>query len=136
MADNYQASCACGKVHFVLDGEPHLTFNCHCTICRKINGSAFSTYSVFSKDDLRITEGVDEIQSTRMGAQGTRYFCRHCGTPLYGLHSQAADICMVVLGAIDTGGVILPIANVFCRSKLPWAFEIDKMIKHELNMLG
>ncbi len=136
MADNYQASCACGKVHFVLEGEPHMTINCHCTNCRKMNGSAFSTYSIFNKGDLRITEGGDDIQTARMGEHGTKHFCRHCGTPLYGLHSKAADICMVVLGAIDTGGTILPIANVYCRSKLPWAFEIDKMIKHEINTLG
>lgn len=134
MTDNYQASCACGKVHFVLDGEPHMTFNCHCTLCRKINGGAFSTYSVFSRNDLRITEGSEDIQTTRMGEHGTKHFCSHCGTPLYGLHQQAAGICLVVLGSIDTGGAILPIANVFCRSKLPWTSEIDRMINHELNM--
>lgn len=134
MSDNYQASCACGKVHFSLDGEPHLTFNCHCLICRKMNGSAFSTYSVFSSEDLRITEGEEEIQTARMGDHGTKHFCRHCGTPLYGLHRQAAGICLVVLGSIDTGGAILPTANVFCRSKLPWAFELDKLISHEVSM--
>jgi len=134
MADNYQASCACGKVHFVLDGEPHMTFNCHCTVCRKMNGSAFSTYSVFTKDDLRMTKGGDEIQTAQMGDHGTKHFCRHCGAPLYGLHRQASSICLVVLGAIDTGGAILPISNVFCRSKLPWTFEIDKMINHEMNL--
>jgi hypothetical protein len=136
MSDNYQASCACGKVHFVLDGEPHLTINCHCTVCRKMNGSAFSTYSVFSRDDLRITAGAEDIQTAGMGEHGTKHFCRHCGSPLYGLHRQAASICMVVLGAIDTGGAILPIANVFCRSKLPWSFEIGKMINHEINLPG
>lgn len=136
MSDNYQASCACGKVHFVLDGEPHLTFNCHCTICRKANGSAFSTYSVFSKDDLRITEGAEEIQAANVGDHGMKHFCRSCGTPLYGLHRLAADICLVALGAIDTGGAILPIANVFCRSKLPWTFELNKMINHEVHLPG
>lgn len=134
MKNAYQASCACGKVHFVLDGEPHLTINCHCTICRKMNGSAFSTYTVFSKDDLRITEGGDNIQTAQMGDHGIKHFCRQCGAPLYGLHQKAAGICLVVLGAIDAGGPIMPIANVFCRSKLPWAFEIDQMISHEFNL--
>ena len=136
MADNYQASCACGKVHFVLDGEPHLTFNCHCTICRKANGSAFSTYSVFSRGDLRITEGAEEIQAADIGDHAMKHFCRSCGTPLFGLHRLAADICLVSLGAIDTGGAILPIANVFCRSKLPWSFELNKMINHEVSLPG
>jgi hypothetical protein len=69
-----------------------------------------------------------------MGDHGTKHFCRHCGAPLYGLHKQSSSICLVVLGAIDTGGAILPISNMFCRSKLPWTFEIDKMINHEINM--
>jgi len=136
MADNYQASCACGKVHFVLDGEPHLTFNCHCTTCRKMNGGAFSTYSVFSKKALRITEGAEEIQSARAGDHGTKHFCRQCGAPLFALHRLAAGICLVALGAIDTGGAIVPIANVYCRSKLSWAFELSKMINHEVNLPG
>jgi hypothetical protein len=136
MADNYQASCACGKVHFVLDGEPHLTINCHCTICRKMNGSAFSTYSVFSKDALRITEGAEFIRAAEVGDHGIKHFCRECGAPLYGLHRLASGICLVALGAIDTGGAIVPIANVYCRSKLPWAFELGKMISHEVHLPG
>ena len=134
MACKYQASCACGKVSFALDDEPHMTFNCHCTICRKTNGSAFSTYSVFAKNALRITEGEDQIQTTKMGNHGTKHFCRHCGAPLFALHGQSPDICLVVLGAIDSGGAILPISNIFCRSKLPWTFEIDKMIHHEVSI--
>jgi len=43
---------------------------------------------------------------------------------------------LVSLGAIDTGGVILPIANVFCRSKLPWSFELSEMINHEVHLPG
>lgn len=134
MTYNYQASCACGKVSFALDDEPNTTFNCHCTICRKMNGSAFSTYSVFPKDSLHIIEGEQQIQTTKMGNHGTKHFCRHCGAPLFGLHDQASEICLVVLGAIDSGGPILPISNIFCRSKLPWAFGIDKMIHHEVSM--
>jgi len=136
MADNYQASCACGKVHFVLDGEPHLTINCHCTICRKMNGSAFSTYSVFSKDALRINESAEFIRAAEVGDHGIKHFCRECGAPLYGLHRLASGICLVALGAIDTGGAIVPIANVYCRSKLPWAFELGKMISHEVHLPG
>jgi hypothetical protein len=136
MADNYQGSCACGKVHLVLDGEPKLVFNCHCTICRKMNGSAFSTYAVFARDALRVTEGEVEIRAAEVGTHGIKHFCRSCGTPLYGLHRQAAGICLVTLGAIDTGGALLPITNVFCRSRLPWAFELDRMINHEVTLPG
>lgn len=134
MSNNYQASCACGKVSFTLDDEPHTTFNCHCTICRKMNGSAFSTYSVFPKNSLRITEGEQEIQTIKMGNHGAKHFCRHCGAPLFGLHDHASDICLVVLGSINSGGSILPVSNIFCGSKLSWAFEIDKMIHHEGSM--
>ncbi len=136
MADNYQGSCGCGKVHFVLDGEPHLVFNCHCTICRKMNGSAFTTYAVFAKDALRVTAGAAEIRAAEIATHGIKHFCTSCGTPLYGLHRQAAGICLVVLGAIDTGAALVPMANVFCRSKLAWAFELGKMISHEVNLPG
>ena len=134
MSDNYDASCACGKVHFILNEEPHITFNCHCTICRKMNGSAFSTYVVFPKDALRITEGSEDIQTVQVGEHGVKNFCRSCGAPLYLSHKKAPHICLVALGAIDDGGALVPIANAFCRSKLSWAFEIDKMIQHEIGI--
>lgn len=136
MANNYQGNCTCGGVHFVLDGEPHLTINCHCTICRKANGSAFSTYAIFSREDLRITEGAGDIQSAPVGMKATKHFCRNCGTPLYELHQDAIETCMVFLGAIDTGGALVPIANTFCQTSLPWAFALDKLIKHELFLPG
>jgi hypothetical protein len=136
MADNYLGSCACGTVHFALDSEPHLVFNCHCTICRKANGSAFSSYALFKRDALRITEGEASIRAAEIGSSAIKHFCRECGAPLYGLHREAPGICLVVLGAVDTGAALVPTSNVFCRSKLPWAFELGKMINHEVNLPG
>jgi hypothetical protein len=134
MVDEYLGTCGCGRVHVALDGEPHIVFNCHCTTCRKMSGGAFSSYAVFDKNALRVTEGEAEIQTTRAGTHGLKYFCRGCGAPLYGLHELAADICLVPLGVIDTGGALVPIANVFCQNKLPWTFELGKMINHELSL--
>ena len=130
MADNYLGSCACGKVHFALDAEPLNIFNCHCTICRKMNGSAFSTYVVFKASALRITGGRAEIQAAAAGTQATRHFCRDCGTPLYGLHQLAPGLCLVMLGAIDNADALAPAANVFCQSRLPWTYNLGTLVNH------
>jgi hypothetical protein len=136
MADNYQGSCACGKVRFAVDAEPLNSFNCHCTICRKMNGSAFSTYVVFPQAALRITAGMAEIRAAEVGTHGTRHFCSLCGTPLYGLHRLAAGLCLVVLGAFDDTAALVPTANVFCRSRLPWTFELGSLVNHETTPSG
>lgn len=136
MSNDYLGTCACGNVHIALDGEPHIVFNCHCSICRKMNGSAFTTYAVFDNTALQVTEGAGEIHAAKAGAHGLKHFCRNCGTPLYGLHKLATGICLVPLGVIDTGGALVPMANAFCGSKLPWVFELGKMINHEGNLPG
>lgn len=136
MAGDYTGTCACGTVHFELSGTPHIVFNCHCTVCRKMNGSAFSTYAVFNKNALQVTEGATDIQTADVGTHGIKHFCRTCGASLYGLHRQATGVCLVSLGAIDTGGALVPTVNVFCRSKLPWVFDLPKMINHEQGLRG
>jgi len=136
MASEYTGTCSCGQVHFELSGDPHTVFNCHCTICRKMNGTAFTTYVVFDKTALKVTEGEGNIQAVEVGTHGIKHFCRRCGSPLYGLHRQANEICLIPLGAIDTGGALVPTTNVFCRSRLGWVHDLDKMINYDTAFAG
>lgn len=133
MSTEFTGSCACGNVHFEVTAQPEAVFNCHCTVCRKMNGAAFSTYAVFPKDQVVVTEGKEEVQAAEVGQNGIKHFCKSCGSPLYGHHKQQEGISLVLIGAIDTGGEIVPTANAFCRSKLSWVFSLDKMINSELG---
>ncbi|MGH2509418.1 MAG: GFA family protein, partial [Ktedonobacteraceae bacterium] len=49
-----KGSCACGNVTYRCN-DPVQVVNCHCTLCRSINGSAFSTYVVAKADTVEIS---------------------------------------------------------------------------------
>jgi hypothetical protein len=40
--DSYQGACHCGRVRFALAGPPMMAACCHCSICRRWTGAAFS----------------------------------------------------------------------------------------------
>ena len=39
-------SCLCGGVRYAIDGELGAVTNCHCSLCRKMSGSAFASGAV------------------------------------------------------------------------------------------
>jgi hypothetical protein len=39
-----KGSCTCGDVEFHISGELTDVSFCHCSICRKVSGSAFASY--------------------------------------------------------------------------------------------
>jgi hypothetical protein len=38
---NLKGSCNCGSAKYEVSGAVKKVVNCHCTLCRKVNGSAF-----------------------------------------------------------------------------------------------
>jgi hypothetical protein len=50
-------SCACGRMHFEIDGRPLLMRHCHCSRCRHARGSAHATNLAYKLDALRFTVG-------------------------------------------------------------------------------
>jgi hypothetical protein len=53
-----EGQCNCGAVRYTTNGEVQIIVNCHCNMCRSINGAAFSTYVV-----VNLTAGAVKIPS-------------------------------------------------------------------------
>ena len=49
-----KGSCLCGGVKYEIDGELGAVTNCHCSLCRKMSGSAFSSGSTISTGSFRL----------------------------------------------------------------------------------
>jgi hypothetical protein len=101
-----------------------------------MSGAAFSTHVVFPRVALQMVKGEGLIASSEVGQLGRKFFCRECGTPLYGLHQAHESVCLVSLGAIDDGEPVVPGANVFCESRLPWVFDLSELQNFEQGPEG
>ncbi|HTC51367.1 MAG TPA: GFA family protein [Steroidobacteraceae bacterium] len=79
-----QGSCRCGAVSYEIDGPFDVMSDCHCSICRMQQGTAFATYVSVPMGRLRWIAGQEQV--THYAAPSgqpaeQRSFCRHCGSP-------------------------------------------------------
>lgn len=121
---NDSGSCRCRAVSFTLRGEVKAVINCHCSICRKINGSAFSTYVIVAEDDIVLNKGAADIGAYAVSNNATKYFCRNCGTPLYNRNPvKYSGVKILHLGALSKQ--YTPQINIYCDTKLSWLDDIS-----------
>ena len=115
-----RGSCKCGSVQFEA-GAPLHVVNCHCGLCRRMNGTAFTTYVVFESDRFAISQGAESVATFAATERAQKQFCRRCGTPLFNRNAPAyPGLMMVYLGALDEAAAITPRINIYCANKLGW----------------
>ena len=57
----YSGSCLCGKIIFEIFGGIQDIVYCHCSRCRKVQGSAFTTNGNVRSECLTFISGEDEL---------------------------------------------------------------------------
>jgi hypothetical protein len=80
------------------------TFICHCTDCRKITASAFTSAFVVAVSAVKHIRGQQKLRefaqskTIASGRAMTNYFCDTCGTLMYRLSEAHPDISVMRLG--------------------------------------
>jgi hypothetical protein len=118
--------CLCGAVRFEIDGSLGPVIYCHCSMCRRANGSAFAANSSVQKSAIRILSGRELLTEYKSSPTSSRQFCSRCGSPLFGGDIDS-PITRVRLGTLDDSAGARSIAHIWIGSKSDW-FEItDKL---------
>lgn len=68
-------SCLCGSVRYEIAASLENAEHCHCSMCRKAHGAAFSTNSVVPTDTLTVTSGADLISEYESSPKRRKCFC-------------------------------------------------------------
>jgi hypothetical protein len=123
-------ACSCGSVTYYADADLRRVVNCHCNMCRKMNGSAFSSYAVIPKK-LLMYSGHQNLAEYRVTEAARKHFCLKCGTPLFNTNEKYPGACMIYLGSLDEGASQSPSINVFCESMLGWVEKVGSMTRIE-----
>ncbi len=120
-------SCHCGKVRYELTGPVNRFTICHCTDCRKNNGTAFSANLVAASSGFKITAGEDQLANYESSAGKFRCFCKHCGTHLYARMNFRPEIVIVRAGTLDDDPDIKPQNHIWVSVKAPWHDITDSL---------
>ncbi|WP_193367177.1 GFA family protein [Pelagibius marinus] len=116
------ASCACGQLRIVCEGDPELVALCHCLDCQRRTGSAFGLSAFFKREAAR-PEGSEKT-TRRLGDSGrglTFHFCPDCGGTVYWEPELRPDWFAVAVGTFGDPTFPKPEKAVFEQRAHPWA---------------
>ena len=107
--------CLCGTIHYSVEGEPLRIGLCHCQDCRRESGSSFATFAVWPRERFSVMGGV----STYDG----RSFCPHCGSRLFNLTDDEAEIRIGSLD--DSPSNLVPSYEIWNKRRETWLHPVE-----------
>ena len=124
-----KGGCLCGKVRYKISGSLVDADHCHCSMCRRQHGAAFSTYAGFKPGDFSWISGekLVKVYETLSGAGWC--FCSECGSTLGG--TDKGEITTITLGTVEGDPGIKPGAHIFVGSKAQWHDINDDLPQYE-----
>jgi hypothetical protein len=116
----YNGGCLCGRVKFEISGPIKHIIYCHCSQCRKAQGSAFAANGVVQAEDFHFVSGENNLTGFTPVGDQTKYFCQTCGSPIISRRDSLPNQVRIRLGALDSDIVERPEAHIFTTSKANW----------------
>ncbi len=115
-------SCHCGRLRYELTAPPLAIYNCHCTNCQKITGSAFVVSAIVPEGAFRFTKGEPKSCEWTSDAGSRRYglFCRDCGGRIVHGAAPSRGFLSLRAGTLDDTSWVEPVGDIWTRSALPW----------------
>ena len=125
-----KGSCQCGSIQYQFEGDPFDCCYCHCTVCRKLTGSAMGAYGSIRKSDFSWINGEELLSCYQQTDTTARLFCLICGSYLVTTHSADPENIFLSLGALDTPVNSAPKFRQFVASKADWDKYQTKLPAH------
>lgn len=123
--------CHCGNVRYTITAPAVDTHNCHCSICRKIQGTVFVTHSLFPRSGVKFNKS-EGLTSYDTSENVHRHFCSRCGCPISLDVDPFPDLIGITTGTIDNsafpGHPKEVYRHAFWSSRVPW-FEYEGVPK-------
>jgi hypothetical protein len=130
--DEIKGSCFCGANQFAITQPAVDSHHCHCSVCRRLQGAAFVTLSIFPKAGFRWTKGGD-LQSFSSSDKVHRNRCKNCGSPLTIDLDALPDLIAVSRACIDPAANTAHPAeserHAFWPDRVPWLVLNDNVRK-------
>jgi hypothetical protein len=124
-------SCLCGSFRFEIDGPIGDVRLCHCELCRRANGSAYSANAKIPLKRFRVVREACPISSYESSPGARKHFCSVCGSPVFSLVDWDADHIRIRLGTLSVDAKANIVAHVWVGSKANWDQITDTLPKYE-----
>jgi len=107
-------SCYCKKITYTaLTHTPCPYMRCYCSFCRKTSGSGGYGINIMAQADSLSVQGETELSFNQgyehdvdtdelKQSKGKRFFCRHCGSPLWAADPRWPEWIYPYASSVDT----------------------------------
>ncbi len=116
----YTGNCLCGGVWFRIESELEPISVCHCSQCRKAQGTPFATNSPISAAGFHLESGAELLTVFEATPGKQRVFCSRCGSPIYSKRDSLPGVMRVRVGLINEAVSVRPEAHYHVASKANW----------------
>jgi hypothetical protein len=125
-----KGSCLCGGVCYEYRGQIQEISMCHCSQCRKAQGSAFVAVCPVDSDQFEFTKGADLLKEFRAIPNKARVFCSNCGSPIYSARDDMPSVKRLRIGTIETSFECTNKYHTYSESKAPWDEITDHLLRY------
>ena len=124
-----EATCSCGQLRVVTQGEPIRVSMCHCLACQRRTGSAFGIQARFPNDRARI-EGrtTDYVRISDAGEARTFSFCPDCGATVY--YRTELEFVAIPIGAFADPTFPQPWISIYESRRYLWLGLPEEGMEH------
>ena len=131
---NVSGRCHCGAISYEAVVDPAKVGLCHCTDCQTLTGSAYRATVPASAETftLRGTPPKIYVKTAESGARRAHAFCPECGSPVYSASAtEEPQTYSLRVGCLAQRSELGPARQIWCRSALPWAMNLDDVAQVE-----
>lgn len=117
-----RGGCFCGALRYELSVPPLMIYNCHCTNCQKITGSAFTVAATVLEGALAFTKGAPKRVSWKADSGNERFglFCGECGSRIANGQAPTNGLLSLRAGTFDDTSWVEPVGDIWTKSAQPW----------------
>jgi len=132
----HTGGCLCGAIRYEIEGSLAPVQICHCSQCRKAQGSAFGANIPVQTTAFRITRGDDRLAQYRATPGKRRVFCSVCGSPIFSQRDAAPETLRLRAGTLDQPADLAIAFHMNVASKAKWWTISDRLPQHPASAPG
>jgi len=124
------ASCSCGRLRAVCEGDPVRVSICHCLACQQRTGSVFGQQARWPAERVRVEGPASEwVRTGDEGGKATYRFCPTCGSTVAYSVDTMPGFTAIPVGAFADPHFPSPTFSVYEERKHPWV-HVPEEIEH------
>jgi hypothetical protein len=77
--NQHKGTCFCGAVEVTATGAPFAMGYCHCKDCRHWSAGPVNAFTLWKRDDVKVSKGGDHCATFRKTDASHRKYCSKCG---------------------------------------------------------